>query len=237
MKIFLSLLIALITLTVTAQQNPFLMVKKIDSPTHISFKSISERLEKNIPSIAVDKANWKAFPYAPEVSFKMAHDSEKLYLKFYVTEAHILAQHSKPNTATHRDSCVEFFIDPDQSGGYYNFEFNCIGTTHLAYGPDRYERTFINPQKIKNSLFIESTLGNQPFEEKSGHFKWEMVVAIPSSIFVQHPNLTFNTLHSKANFFKCGDDTTKPHYLSWSPIDTPNPDFHQPEFFGNLVFD
>ena len=237
MKIFPCLLIALITLTSAAQQNPPLMIKKIDSPTYISFKSISESLEKNIPSIAVDKANWEAFPYAPEVSLKMAHDSEKLYLKFYVTEAHILAQHSKPNTATHRDSCVEFFIDPDQSGSYYNFEFNCIGATHLAYGSDRYKRKFIDPQKIKNELFTESSLGTQTFKEKSGYFKWEMVIAIPSSIFVHHPNLTFNNLHSKANFFKCGDDTTNPHYLSWNPINTPNPDFHRPEFFGNIVFD
>ena len=85
MNFYLGLLTLLITFTGVAQQNPFLLVKKIDSPTHISFKSISDRLEKNIQSIAVDKANWKAFPYAPDVFFKMAHDSEKLYLKFYVT--------------------------------------------------------------------------------------------------------------------------------------------------------
>ena len=30
--------------------------------------------------------------------------------------------------------CVEFFIDPDQSGGYYNFEFNCIGSWAMLLG-------------------------------------------------------------------------------------------------------
>jgi len=64
-----------------------------------------------------------------------------------------------------------------------------------------------------------------------------MVAAIPTSIFVHHPNLTFDKLQAKANFFKCGDDTQQPHFLSWQPIDTPRPDFHRPEFFGFLQFD
>ncbi|MGB1020827.1 MAG: carbohydrate-binding family 9-like protein [Flavobacteriaceae bacterium] len=215
----------------------FLRIRKMDTPPALSFSALSQHLESKTKKVTVRNANWEAFPYTPEVAFRMAHDTDHIYLKFYVSEAHILAQHNAPNTATHRDSCVEFFIDPDQSGGYYNFEFNCIGTTHLAYGPDRYSRTFIDPEKITSSLFIESTLGNQPFEEKTGDFHWEMVVAIPSSLFIYHPNLKFDKLESKANFFKCGDDTQKPHFLSWQPIDTPKPDFHRPEFFGNLMFD
>lgn len=221
----------------TTKNNSAMDVKKIATPTAHTFAAVSKSLESNTQKVAVDQANWEAFPYAPDVSFRIAHDSEHLYLKFYVSEAHILAQHSQPNTATHKDSCVEFFIDPDQSGGYYNFEFNCIGTTHLAYGPDRYERRFVEPQKIKDLLFIESTLGQEPFAEKSGAFQWEMVAAIPTSIFVHHPNLTFDKLQAKANFFKCGDDTQQPHFLSWQPIDTPRPDFHRPEFFGFLQFD
>ncbi len=40
-----------------------------------------------------------------------------------------------------------------------------------------------------------------------------------------------------ANFYKCGDETNEPHYISWNPIDTPNPNFHVPQFFGDLVFE
>ncbi|MDE5921249.1 MAG: hypothetical protein K2G82_06535, partial [Paramuribaculum sp.] len=29
--------------------------------------------------------------------------------------------------------------------------------------------------------------------------------------------------------------TSEPHYLSWAPITTPQPDFHRPEFFGNIT--
>ena len=36
------------------------------------------------------------------------------------------------------------------------------------------------------------------------------------------------------NFYKCADDTEFPHFVSWSPIDLPSPNFHCPEFFGEI---
>ncbi|WP_414481477.1 carbohydrate-binding family 9-like protein [Caldicoprobacter sp.] len=39
----------------------------------------------------------------------------------------------------------------------------------------------------------------------------------------------------KANFYKCGDKTKYPHWGCWNRIDTPHPDFHRPEFFGDLI--
>lgn len=207
----------------------------VDNPEN--FLSISEALESNTPVIPINLVNWEKYDFAPDVAFRIGHNGETLFLKFYVTDEHIIAKHSTPNTATHRDSCVEFFIDPDQTGNYYNFEFNCIGTTHLAFGPDRHTRTFVDKSLIIDQIRIQSSLGNMPFEEKTGNFKWEMVIAIPSSIFVHHPNLSFNGLQSKANFYKCADATQKPHYLSWAPVITERPDFHRPEFFGALYFE
>ena len=36
-------------------------------------------------------------------------------------------------------------------------------------------------------------------------------------------------------FYKCGDKTAHPHFLSWNPVGTPAPDFHRPDFFGELI--
>ena len=44
-------------------------------------------------------------------------------------------------------------------------------------------------------------------------------------------------LVAKGNFYKCGDMLSKPHFLSWNPIDTPSPDFHVPASFGLLTFE
>ena len=37
----------------------------------------------------------------------------------------------------------------------------------------------------------------------------------------------------RANFYKCGDKTSHPHWLSWSPVSALN--FHLPACFGELV--
>ena len=234
--ISLLLLIPLINCSDMKTTSQSLVVNKIFVKDSISFESVSEALEENTILNKVDWLEWKEFSYKPQVSFRIAHEDSLMFLKYYVKEEHVLAKQSEPNTAVHRDSCVEFFVDPMQDGNYYNFEFNCIGTTHLAYGPGRGERTFIPAEMIKNKIKTWSTLGNVPFEEKSETYEWEMVIVIPSSIFTYNKGFSFSKLTSNANFYKCGDNTTKKHYLSWNPVKTPNPDFHRPEYFGLLKF-
>ena len=41
----------------------------------------------------------------------------------------------------------------------------------------------------------------------------------------------------RANFYKCADASSHPHWLTWSPVDFPEPKFHLPEFFGVLKFE
>ena len=41
----------------------------------------------------------------------------------------------------------------------------------------------------------------------------------------------------RGNFYKCGNQLPKPHFLSWNPIPTDNVQFHCPEFFGELDFE
>lgn len=214
-----------------------LTVKKTLISEPLNFNTISKALENKTDLHPINLVGWKKFPYQPKVNFRISHVDSLLFLKFYVNENHILAKRSSTNSATHRDSCVEFFIDPNLDGNYYNFEFNCIGTTHLAYGPNRQNRTFVDKNLISDQIRVWSTLGNQTFEEKSGNFNWEMVIIIPSSIFINDKNFSFRELKANANFYKCGDETKIPHYLTWNPVETLNPDFHRPEFFGKLIFD
>ena len=214
-----------------------LKVKEIVHKGKVDVQTVSDLLEAQTDLNSIALTNWDTFPYRPDVKFRIAHSNDQLWLKFYVNEEYILAQRTEPNSATHRDSCVEFFIDPQQNDSYYNFEFNCIGTTHLAYGPDRHERTFIDPKLIEQEIKIKSSLGDRSFAEKSGGHEWEMTVIIPAKVFVHSDSLSFKDLISRANFYKCGDDTSKKHYLSWNPVGTERPDFHRPEFFGKLIFE
>ena len=58
-------------------------------------------------------------------------------------------------------------------------------------------------------------------------FDWQLTVDIPLNILGLVPGNSFS-----ANFYKCGDLTLKPHFLSWNSIDSAEPDFHLPNFFG-----
>lgn len=134
-----------------------LVVKEITANANGDLKQVSDLLEKHTDLQEIATINWDSFLYLPTVQFRIARHQNEIWLKFYVEEAHILAQFSEANSATHRDSCVEFFIDPLQDGNYYNFEFNCIGTTHLAYGPGRGERQFIDKEVIENYIKTSSS--------------------------------------------------------------------------------
>ncbi len=183
----------------------------------------------------IDCINWKEYPYKPEVQFKITNDEQLIYLQFNVREKNIRAVETVVNGDVYKDSCVEFFISPKADGKYYNFEFSCIGIPHVAYGPDRYQRIKL-PIEIIEQIKVKSSLGTAPFEEKKGDFTWKLNVEIPITCFI-HDNLkSFEGLRARANFYKCGDGTSEPHYLSWSPIETGKPDFHQYPFFGNLLF-
>ena len=40
----------------------------------------------------------------------------------------------------------------------------------------------------------------------------------------------------RANFYKCGDATSHPHWGSWAIVETEQPNFHQPAFFQPITF-
>ena len=75
-------------------------------------------LEQVFEGIAPEKiacCNWaEEFPYAPEVTFKMFHTGEKLYLRFDVEEQYTAARVAEDNGEVWTDSCCEFFLSLDK---------------------------------------------------------------------------------------------------------------------------
>ncbi len=173
---------------------------------------------------------WRSFPYKPEVSFEIAHGADCFFLKYLVNEKNIRAVNSKINSEVYEDSCVEFFISFDNSG-YYNLEFNCIGTNLTGFGKGRGNRERL-PESILKKIRYASLINN---DRESG-FHWELTLIIPFEIFIHHPFSSLKNKQCRANFYKCGDLLPEPHYVTWSNIESPKPDFHLPEFFGSLSF-
>lgn len=212
-----------------------LIVPKITIDKAVGIKEAEQLLEKNAELNSIDQINWKNFPYQPKVNFRIAHTNSEILLKYYVHEKHILAKETRTNGEVYKDSCVEFFVSLDGKN-YYNFELNCIGTIHLAYGPGRKDRKFVNPG-IVNRIETQPSLGRLPFEEKTGEFDWELMIKIPLVCFAFNFIDTLEKVKAKGNFYKCGDDTSEPHYVTWNPVKTEQPDYHRPEYFGKIKFE
>ena len=67
---------------------------------------------------------------------------------------------------------------------------------------------------------------------------WTLEYKLRISILAKYTNVTTPALGVKwkANFYKCADQTSHSHWLTWSVVDVPNPDFHRPGFFRTLIF-
>ena len=78
------------------------------------------------------------------------------------------------------------------------------------------------------------TFPREVIEERDGLFEWEVELRIPLKLIFRDREPKFPQA-LRVNFYKCADKTKKPHFLSWQPIALPQPNFHCPEFFGEIV--
>ncbi len=184
---------------------------------------------------SIDCVNWpEAFPYQPKVRFRMAYSDSALLFHYQVNEQQILAEVAEDNGAIWTDSCVECFISPFNDGLYYNIEANCIGKVLIGCGKERHGRER-GDKEIRDKILRWSSLGNEPFGERSSSEGWDLCLIVPFECFFKHQIQSLEGCRFKANFYKCGDRLSVPHYLSWKIIPTEKPDFHRPEFFGEIV--
>ena len=196
---------------------------------------VSKALDNLGKGHAIDCVNWPGYEYKPKVSFNIAYGEKEIYIKYYVHEKYVMAQKGESNQSVCEDSCVEFFGSPDSDGIYYNFEFNPIGTCLEGKGTGRADSRKVDPEYISKIRRL-GTMGSVPFDEKTGDQYWELTVAIPLEAFAGKDIKSLPGKVFRANFYKCGDKLTQPHYLTWNPVGTPNPDYHRPEFFGSIQF-
>ncbi|GHE42747.1 carbohydrate-binding family 9-like protein [Sphingobacterium griseoflavum] len=180
----------------------------------------------------VAQQNWRdQFPDKPNVAFQIAHNNKGILLHFAVEEQFIKAQYVRPNEAVWEDSCVEFFVSFDNKQHYYNIEFNVAGTGLIGYGPEiKTDRTRLKADVISEVMTATSIVNRQSTK------RWYMIMYISSTVFIHSELTMLSGLLAHGNFYKCGDGLPNAHFLSWAPILAPNPNFHLPAFFGELVF-
>ncbi len=181
--------------------------------------------------------NWSdTYPYHPKVMFAVAHDSKNIYLHYKVEENCVRGVEDTDLESVWEDSCCEFFVIPDEMGGYYNLEVNCIGTVLFCNGNGRESREPAS-RRVLSCIDRWASLGSRAIGLQRGDTAWELSLVVPATAFFHHKIIDLSGLTMKANFYKCGDKTDQPHFLSWQKVELDKPDFHRPEFFGTLIFE
>jgi hypothetical protein len=176
----------------------------------------------------------------PDTQVKVAYDDVAIYIKFRVEDQYVKAVYEKNQDPVYQDSCVEFFFTPGEDIiiGYFNLEMNCGGTMlfHHQVEP-RKNAVLISEDDIKQIQVI-STLPKIVDPEIREKITWQVSYRIPFSILSNYHDFDKPQPGTiwRANFYKCADDTSHPHWLTWAPIDFPTPDFHRPAYFGELEF-
>ncbi|MCD8301471.1 MAG: hypothetical protein LUC44_00465 [Prevotellaceae bacterium] len=193
--------------------------------------------EAGVPWHSVDCQPWaEAFPYKPQVRFRIAHSGSHILLHYWVSEHVVRAMAEADGGPVWEDSCCEFFIQPMGSPYYYNIECNCAGTLLIGVGQGRAGRTAA-PRSVLSQVRRSSSLGSGQLTPRAISQPWELSLIIPAEALFRHAVTTFSGKRFRANFYKCGDRLPRPHFLSWQPISLPKPDFHCPAFFGTLGFE
>jgi len=215
-------------------------IKRLDVPLltlgmeRVSPREALQVLEEKAGGVKLDQVPWETHPYRPDTVVRIGWTPRDILLRFDVDEEDVKALFTEDNDPVHRDSCVEFFIAPGD-GSYFNFEFNPRGVGYAARGQGRDNS---KPLPIGQVAEIRrySSLDGKTLPPQGCSGSWTLALAIPLSLFSGTPLANPGGKSFMANFYKCGDDTKKPHFVTWNHIGTEEPDFHRPEYFGILNF-
>lgn len=195
---------------------------------------VSKNFDWNkIPSVDLEYSYRTPVPEI-KASAKLCYDDDNLYVLLSAIEKNIRAEEMIPYGESCNDSCLEFFFCPvENDPRYFNIEFTPNKCMFLGYGSGLSDLLRLIPDYSDN-IFDAKTI----YSEKG----WEIEYKIPYSFIKRFfPDFkVYSGKRMKANFYKCGDKTLQPHYLSWSKI---NADpyktgftFHRTQDFGIIIF-
>jgi len=77
--------------------------------------------------------------HRPETQARVGYDGTGLHGIFHVRDRYVRCVRTNYFDDVWKDSCVEFFVQPRDAAGYFNFEFNCGGAFLCCYitNPER----------------------------------------------------------------------------------------------------
>ena len=226
---------------VTAK-TPFNKYRIPRSPGNFSIDGDWDKLPwRKIAPLYINQVAGEPTAHFPQVQAKLAYDDQALYAIFHVSDRYVRATAENYQDPVYKDSCGEFFFTPgeDLNHGYFNFELNCGGIVLFHHQKGRGVEDLPISRADFEQVEIAHTLPKVVFPEVEEPLTWVVEYRLPLAILGAYAPLDtpVQGVRWRANLYKCADSSSHPHWLTWSPVDTPVPDFHRPEFFGILIFE
>jgi len=196
---------------------------------------------QNIKEIDINNRMGDKPLFTPTVKAKMMYDNENLYLIFHVNDRYVRCRVTDYNGPVYEEPAVEFFFSPDPAfpDRYFNLEINCGGTPLMHYN-DFSAKTH-NPLELEDIYKVEiaHSLPRVVDPEITEPVTWTIEYKIPLAMLEKYSKIIYPKpgISWLANFYKIAEKGTNIHFLTWSVVDNPEPDFHLPRFFGNIKFE
>ncbi len=176
--------------------------------------------------LPLNACRWSPNP-PPAVCLQALWREDALLVRLCSDEPPRRAVNTAEDSPVWEDSCLECFLG-GENGYYVNLEGNARGALLAAFGPDRHRRKTLAELGIPRPTLSAAPCGKG----------WQALFTVPAETLDALFGLKLQAgLRLRANFYCCGDLTPRPCYASWSPVLTPVPDFHRPEFFGTLILE
>jgi hypothetical protein len=212
---------------------PTYEVKRSPAPISID-ANWNKKIWKNTNAAVISNFIRKVPSFHPRPEVKMRYDAENIYVIFRVHDRYVRSITTEINGPVWKDAAVEFFFCPDTTrpDQYFNLEINCGGTALLGFRSNS-----PTPDDIK-TIEVAHSLPQTIDPEITDPVTWTLEYRIPLSTLQKYSTVTrpAKGVRWKANFCKIAENNSNPHYMTWSSINAPKPNFHMPQFFGTLLF-
>ncbi|NOX67251.1 MAG: diguanylate cyclase [Chlorobi bacterium] len=239
-KAFFITVVLFSLLSFTKEDNLVYKIKKIDKDIKID-ADWNKDVWKNVDAVQLKNYMGTKPEHFPTVYAKLVYTDSDIYVIFKVIDQYVKSAAKKYQGKVYEDSCVEFFFTPDDNTkkGYFNLESNCGGVQLFRYNAlDKKKRI---PIKYKDyqEVTVAHSLPKINDPEIKKKITWYLEYKIPFDLIAKYYKMDKpkSGTEWKANFYKCADKTSHPHWLTWNKVDYPKPNFHLSQFFGTLIFE
>ena len=185
---------------------------------------------ESIQPVKIEQYPWfDKYPYRCRTEARLGLSESGLEVLMCAWEEPIIAKETRWGGDVYLDSCMELFLMPfpETDKRYLNIEINPMGVAHVGCGEGRNGRT-VHRERVEG------------MDIKACHTSgfWALRFCVPNSLVTEHFGKPFKDSGlMRGNLYKCSGPALHEHYGCWNAVGTAAPDFHRPEYFGDMLIE